>query len=350
MGVENAIFTYGGELGDYADLQGRRHHQLAEKRRGARDAYRELYKFTPPNWGKAFFVEDNQAITEGLAAMSMNYFAFFPALANEATNPHADEHRLLRQSGRARRRPASRRSAARASRSSPTRRTRTRRSSSSSGSSRTTSRRSGPSSAATPAARRCWSRTSSATPRRTTRPSTRPMFMVKDFWAVPEYAELLTQMNNRIYPLHRRAARAPPRKRSTGSPQDWDATLQEVRPQLVSGQRRLAGGGHRLRRPSRMTRQEGGGRGALWRRSIRIRGRRRAAGATSPSAISSSFRRSLFLIIFNIFPLIYSLGYSFTDFRASVNEPAELRRPAELPRAARPTRTSGTTSRSPRST
>ena len=29
-----------------------------------------------------------------------------------------------------------------------------------------------------------------------------------------------------------------------------------------------------------------------------------------------------FLIVFNIFPLIYSLGYSFTDFRASSNEPA----------------------------
>jgi multiple sugar transport system permease protein len=29
-----------------------------------------------------------------------------------------------------------------------------------------------------------------------------------------------------------------------------------------------------------------------------------------------------FLIIFNVFPLIYSLGYSFTDFRASVNTPA----------------------------
>ena len=26
------------------------------------------------------------------------------------------------------------------------------------------------------------------------------MFMVKDFWAVPEYAELLTQINNRVYP------------------------------------------------------------------------------------------------------------------------------------------------------
>ena len=31
----------------------------------------------------------------------------------------------------------------------------------------------------------------------------------------------------------------------------------------------------------------------------------------------------VFLIVFNIFPLIYSLGYSFTDFRASVNEPAK---------------------------
>ena len=31
-----------------------------------------------------------------------------------------------------------------------------------------------------------------------------------------------------------------------------------------------------------------------------------------------------FLIIFNVFPLMYSLGYSFTDFRASVNEPANF--------------------------
>lgn len=32
----------------------------------------------------------------------------------------------------------------------------------------------------------------------------------------------------------------------------------------------------------------------------------------------------VFLIVFNIFPLIYSLGYSFTDFRASTNEPAKF--------------------------
>jgi multiple sugar transport system permease protein len=32
----------------------------------------------------------------------------------------------------------------------------------------------------------------------------------------------------------------------------------------------------------------------------------------------------LFLIVFNIFPLIYSLGYSFTDYRASMNAPANF--------------------------
>ena len=32
----------------------------------------------------------------------------------------------------------------------------------------------------------------------------------------------------------------------------------------------------------------------------------------------------VFLIVFNIFPLIYSLGYSFTDFRASVSVPANF--------------------------
>lgn len=32
----------------------------------------------------------------------------------------------------------------------------------------------------------------------------------------------------------------------------------------------------------------------------------------------------VFLIVFNIFPLIYSLGYSFTDFRASSNEAANF--------------------------
>ena len=88
MGVEQTIFSYGGELGDYATYKVNGIVNSKEAIQGL-EAYHELYKFTPPGWGKAFFLEDNQAITEGLAAMSMNFFAFFPALANPTTNPHA---------------------------------------------------------------------------------------------------------------------------------------------------------------------------------------------------------------------------------------------------------------------
>lgn len=88
MGVENAIFSYGGELGDYAKYKVDGIIN-SDKNVEALELYRQLYKFTPPGWAKTFFVEDNQAITENLAAMSMNYFAFFPALVNEASNPNA---------------------------------------------------------------------------------------------------------------------------------------------------------------------------------------------------------------------------------------------------------------------
>lgn len=88
MGFENALFSYGGDMGDYSTykVEGMINSPKAVE---ALNAYKELYKFTPPGWGKTFFVEDNQAITEGLAAISMNFFAFFPSLLNEKTNPHA---------------------------------------------------------------------------------------------------------------------------------------------------------------------------------------------------------------------------------------------------------------------
>ncbi len=88
MGFENALFSYGGELGDMATykVDGMINSPKAV---AALDAYKKLYSFAPPGWAKTFFVEDNQAITENLAAMSMNYFAFFPALINPASNPNA---------------------------------------------------------------------------------------------------------------------------------------------------------------------------------------------------------------------------------------------------------------------
>ncbi len=89
MGIENALFSYGANLGDYVsyEVEGILN---SDKAVTALEAYRQLYELTPPGWSKAFFIENNQAITENLAAMSMNYFAFFPALINPATNPNAE--------------------------------------------------------------------------------------------------------------------------------------------------------------------------------------------------------------------------------------------------------------------
>lgn len=125
MGVENAIFSFGGELGDYSTYKVDGIIN-SEKNVKALEAYRELYGFTPPGWAKSFFVENNQAITENLAAMSMNYFAFFPALVNEhQTQTRRSPASLpIRPAPRATSTP---RSAARASPSSPIRKTRKRR-------------------------------------------------------------------------------------------------------------------------------------------------------------------------------------------------------------------------------
>jgi multiple sugar transport system permease protein len=51
-----------------------------------------------------------------------------------------------------------------------------------------------------------------------------------------------------------------------------------------------------------------------------------ATGGLSDLAIRNLFiiPTIAFLIIFNVFPLLYSLGYSFTDFRASTNAPANF--------------------------
>jgi len=90
MGFENALFSYGGDLGDFSTYKVDGIIN-SDKAVAAAENYRKLFGFTPPGWTNAFFVENNQAITEGLAAMSMNYFAFLPSLLNESTNPHAKE-------------------------------------------------------------------------------------------------------------------------------------------------------------------------------------------------------------------------------------------------------------------
>ncbi len=55
-------------------------------------------------------------------------------------------------------------------------------------------------------------------------------------------------------------------------------------------------------------------------------GSRAAARGLSDISIRNLFiiPTIVFLIVFNIFPLLYSLGYSFTDFRASTSAPANF--------------------------
>jgi multiple sugar transport system substrate-binding protein len=91
MGYENALFNFGGELGDHRTcaVDGFINSARAVE---ALEAYKELYDLGPPNWGGNGnqHLENNRAITDGLTAMSMNFFAFLPVLTNPALNPHAD--------------------------------------------------------------------------------------------------------------------------------------------------------------------------------------------------------------------------------------------------------------------
>jgi multiple sugar transport system substrate-binding protein len=198
MGIESTIFSYGGELGDYSTYKVDgilNSPQNAE----AVEMYKQLYGFTPPNWGKTFFQESNQAITENLAAMSLNFFAFFPALANKASNPNADvtgyfanpagpggaQHAALGGQGisivsYSKKQEASMKFLEWFIKDETQKK---------------------------------WAELGGYTCNKAVLESEafrkatpyneafyQTMFIVKDFWAVPEYAELLTQINNNVYP------------------------------------------------------------------------------------------------------------------------------------------------------
>ena len=198
MGFENALFSFGGELGDMST------HAVdgfinSDKAVAALDAYRELYGFTPPGWAKTFFVENNQAITEGLAAISMNYFAFFPALLNEATNPHAANTGFFANPAG----PSGDRYAALGGQGISV----VAYSEKQAESMKflewfikdETQKRWAELGGYTASAAILESQEfRTATPYNEAFYQT--MFIVKDFWAVPEFAELLGQLNNRIYP------------------------------------------------------------------------------------------------------------------------------------------------------
>jgi multiple sugar transport system substrate-binding protein len=89
MGVENVMFSYGT---DWKDANNNVLGVInSPESVAAMEYYRELYSCcAPPGSGNIFFPEVNNYFIGGQVSMGMNYFAFFPALANPATNPYAD--------------------------------------------------------------------------------------------------------------------------------------------------------------------------------------------------------------------------------------------------------------------
>lgn len=89
MGYQNPMFSWGSYwFGDNYQVEGVVNSKEAVE---ALEFYQKLYQFAPPGTSNAFFAEMNDAFISGQAAMIMNYFAFFPALANPGINKFADQ-------------------------------------------------------------------------------------------------------------------------------------------------------------------------------------------------------------------------------------------------------------------
>jgi multiple sugar transport system substrate-binding protein len=89
MGFQNALFSYGA---DWKDANNNPVGVVnSPEAIEAAQLYRDLYECCQvPGLSNAFFVETNDAFIGGQAVMSMNYFAFFPALVNPEVNPYAE--------------------------------------------------------------------------------------------------------------------------------------------------------------------------------------------------------------------------------------------------------------------
>jgi multiple sugar transport system substrate-binding protein len=89
MGFQNMLFSYGGNWSDENfNPEGVINSPESV---AALEFYKELYDCcSPPGMSNAFYNEVNDAFIGGQAAMGMNYFAFFPALSNPEVSDYAE--------------------------------------------------------------------------------------------------------------------------------------------------------------------------------------------------------------------------------------------------------------------
>ena len=139
---------------------------------------------------------------------------------------------------------------------------------------------------------------------------------------------MLFQMNDRLHP-YITTGEGEPRTVLDALAADWDKTLGNA--VLIGSDQRT---GASVPGPA-CQRTTGGNEWLSLRRSIPVRGPRTRGWSDMTIRNAFIIPTIAFLIIFNIFPLLYSLGFSFTEYRVSLNRPRRVRRARELRRPAR---------------
>jgi multiple sugar transport system substrate-binding protein len=87
MGVESLIWAYGGDLGDAKTYKVRGSLDTPESTKGL-EMYKAIHRYGAPSW-RTSYIDVNEGFIQGKTAMVMSYFAFFPDLLDPAKNPFA---------------------------------------------------------------------------------------------------------------------------------------------------------------------------------------------------------------------------------------------------------------------
>ena len=89
MGVQNLIWAFGGDLGDYKTHKVKGILNSKDSVAGL-EFYKKLYAFTPPGYQNTFYTDPQDDFKKGRLVMFFSYFAFFPELEDKTKNPYSD--------------------------------------------------------------------------------------------------------------------------------------------------------------------------------------------------------------------------------------------------------------------
>lgn len=87
MGVDTLLWAYGGGIGDQQTYHVKGFLDTPGSNKGL-EMYKKIHDLGPPEYATAY-LEANEAFIEGKVAMVMSFFAFFPDLLDPARNPYA---------------------------------------------------------------------------------------------------------------------------------------------------------------------------------------------------------------------------------------------------------------------